>query len=39
MAKRWKQNPKKSRRQFSKTADRTNRMNVKPRPMRGGTRL
>ena len=28
-----------SKRQFSKTADRTHFMNVKPRPMRGGIRL
>lgn len=39
MAKRYKMKNKKSKRQFRKTADRTHRMNLNPRPMRGGTRL
>lgn len=37
--KRYKMNPKTSRRKFRKGAIRTNKMNLKPRPMRGGTRL
>lgn len=30
---------RKDRRRFSKTADRTHKFNVKPRPMRGGIRM
>lgn len=37
--KRWKMKLKTSRRAFKKTVNRTNRMNMRPRPMRGGTRL
>lgn len=39
MSKRYKMKNKKSRKQFRRTVDRTHTMNVKPRPMRGGTRL
>lgn len=39
MRKRHKMNGKKSRRLFSKTADRTHKFNVSGRPMRGGIRL
>ena len=39
MAKRKKLSSGGSKRLFSATAARTHRMNVNPRPMRGGTRL
>lgn len=39
MKNRYKMSKKTSRRKFKKTAGRTNKMNRKPRPMRGGTRL
>lgn len=39
MKKRFKMNGRKSKKLFSKTASRTHRLNVKPRPLRGGTRL
>ena len=39
MKKRYKEPRSKTRRTFGKTADRTNKMNVNSRPMRGGTRL
>jgi len=39
MSKRHKMSRKKSKRLFSKTASRTNKRNVGPRPMRGGIRL
>jgi len=39
MAFRKKMKRSKSRRQFSKFADKTHRKNVDPRPMRGGIRL
>lgn len=32
-------NGKSSRRKFRRSSDRIHRMNLKPRPMRGGTRL
>jgi len=38
MGKRYKMSKGSSKRKFSKGA-KTNRMNTKPRPMRGGTRL
>jgi hypothetical protein len=37
--KRQKMNKKKSKKLFSKTADRTHPKNVQPPPMRGGIRL
>lgn len=39
MRKRYKESSKKRNRTFGKTADRTHVMNLRPRPMRGGTRL
>lgn len=39
MKKRYKESSKKRRRSFGRNADKTNKMNVSPRPMRGGTRL
>lgn len=39
MAKRKKLSSKGSKSLFKATADKTHRMNVNPRPMRGGTRL
>jgi hypothetical protein len=39
MAKRKKLSYKGSKRLFKATADRTNILNINPRPMRGGTRL
>ena len=39
MAKRRKMSKRGSRRYFTATASKTHRKNVKPRPMRGGTRL
>lgn len=39
MAFRRKMNRRSSKKLFSRTADRTNRKNVDPRPMRGGIRL
>ena len=39
MAKRTKLSRKGSKRLFKATADKTNRINVNMRPMRGGTRL
>jgi hypothetical protein len=39
MKHRHKEAPKKRRKTFGKTADRTHVMNLRPRPMRGGTRL
>lgn len=39
MQKRRKMRRSKSRRLFSRTADRTHRFNVQARPMRGGIRL
>lgn len=39
MKKRYKESKNKRRRTFGRTADRTNSMNIKPRPLRGGTRL
>lgn len=39
MKKRYKMDYKKSQKKFRRTSDRTNRMNTRPRPMRGGTRL
>ena len=37
--KRKKMNYRKSKKLFSRTADRTHIYNINPRPMRGGTRL
>lgn len=39
MKKRYKMRNKSSKRKFKKTSSRTHRLNVGPRPMRGGTRL
>ena len=39
MKKRYKMDFKKSKRKFRRSADRIHRMNIGPRPMRGGTRL
>lgn len=39
MKKRYKESSRKRNRTFGRTADRTNGMNTRPRPMRGGTRL
>lgn len=39
MSKRKKLSRKGSKKLFKATADRTHKMNVNPRPMRGGTRL
>ena len=39
MRKRYKMDKRSSSRKFRRSADRTNRMNLGPRPMRGGTRL
>jgi hypothetical protein len=39
MRKRYKQSKSKTRKVFGRTADRTHKMNLRPRPMRGGTRL
>ena len=39
MKRRHKESRKRRRKVFGRTADRTHRMNVNSRPMRGGTRL
>lgn len=39
MKKRFKMKSRNSRRKFRNSADRTHRMNLRVRPMRGGTRL
>lgn len=39
MRRRFKMSGKSSKRTFRKSSNRTNKMNVRPRPMRGGTRL
>jgi hypothetical protein len=39
MKKRYKQSKRKTRKVFGKTADRTHKLNLAKRSMRGGTRL
>lgn len=39
MKKRFKMKPRNSRKIFRRTADRTHKFNIGPRPMRGGIRL